>query len=678
MIETTRNARGAAAAAVSGIRLAARTLLVGVLATSGPGCGDPAAAAAAGVRDLLNRHGDVRLVDGASVNRRVELPGGGRLRVSGSADGPGTLIARESRVDPAVGDAQPGGSAETSAPAAGPVEVVLDLPDPGPAPLELEIAWQGQPGGSSFTLQGAVVTEHDPRQRPPIIFVSIDTLAARHTSLHGYARRTTPRLEELAEQSIVFDDCITNATWTTPSYVSQFTGLYPLAFRLDEERKGPPKAEWNTWVLPEERWTMAEMLAAAGYRTAAFVDNLMIAPGLGLPQGFEVYDMTAARRPKSDPAGGVRQVTSLALKWLDGLKAGEPYFLFVQAFDVHGPYLPEAPWAGTFRGDGLYDEQATAKVGQTAPVLGVVQPYVVQPLFPKGQLPERVHTAPIISAYDEEVLMVDDALGKFFADLRQRGLLDEAIIVFSADHGEAMGEHAQFFGHNVCYDEVLHVPLLIRLPGGRGGGQRVGDTVQLVDLYPTIAELAGLRADRPYLHGRSLVPLLEGGRLPPVPTLSSEGWLDAVAVTYEGWKLIETRPAHHVERGEDTVALVVSSPQAEAWFEASYPQARGRETLEEALARYAGPNSPADLLCAEMLRAMQGPFHELYARRDDPLEAHDLASLQPERLAQLQEALEAQRRRAYAARGETDVGAGYTPSAEDLEQLRQLGYVGGH
>lgn len=423
---------------------------------------------------------------------------------------------------------------------------------------------------------------------------------------------------------------------------------------------------------------MAEMLAAAGYRTAAFVDNLMIGPGLGMPQGFEVYDVTAARRPKADPRGGICQVAPLALRWLDGLAPGEPFFLFVQALDVHGPYLPAAPWAGSFRGDGLYDEQAEVRVGQNAPVLGVVQPYVVQPMFPKGPLPERVCTAPIIAAYDEEVLMVDDALGDFFAALRQRGLLDEAIIVFSADHGEAMGEHAQFFGHNVCYDEVLHVPLLFRLPGGRGGGRRVGDTVQLVDLYPTIAELAGLRADRPGLHGRSLVPLLEGGRLPPAPTLSSEGWLDAVAVTFDGWRLVETHPAHHVERGEDTVALVVSSPRAQAWFEASYPEARGRETLQDALARYAGPNSPADLLCAEMLRALQGPFDELYSLRDDPLEAHDLASLRPERLAQLREALESEKQRAYAARGDTEAGAAYSPSAEELEQLRQLGYVGGH
>src|SRR4030095_5464720 len=104
-------------------------------------------------------------------------------------------------------------------------------------------------------------------------------------SLHGYPRRTTPRLQELAEQSIVFDRCVSTATWPTPSYVSQFTGLYPLAFRLDDTHKGPAKAEWNSWVLPDECWTMAEMLAADGYRTAAFVDNIQIGPGLGMPQG---------------------------------------------------------------------------------------------------------------------------------------------------------------------------------------------------------------------------------------------------------------------------------------------------------------------------------------------------------------------------------------------------------
>ncbi|HEX5011451.1 MAG TPA: sulfatase [Planctomycetota bacterium] len=663
-----------------GVHVASRTLLAGVACIGvalSPGCSDPVAQASLGTRDLLARERGVRLLDVGTLLRRVELAGGGSLRLVGRADGPGSLTARVSRVDATGEPSQPAGEAEAAAPVAGPVEAVLQLPDPGPSPLEIEVSWRGQPGGTSCTLESAVVTEREPRSKPSIIFVSIDTLAAGHMSLHGYARRTTPRLEELAQESIVFDDCITNATWTSPSYVSQFTGLYPLAFRLDDTRKGPAKAEWNNWVLPEERWTMAEMLAAAGYRTAAFVDNLMIAPGLGMPQGFEVYDMTAARRPKGDVEGGIHQVMPLALDWLDGLAPGEPYFLFVQAFDVHGPYLPGKPWAGRFRGDGHCDEQATAKVGQDAPALGVVQPYIVKPLFPKGQpLPERVRTAPLIAAYDEEILMVDDALGGFFDALRERDLLDEAIIIFSADHGEAMCEHAQLFGHNVCYDEVLHVPLLIRLPGGRGGGQRVDQTVQLVDLYPTVAELAGLRADRPYLHGRSLAPLLEGGSLPPVPTLSSEGWLDAVAVTFDGWKLIETRPAHHVERGEDTVALLVSSPRAEAWFESTYPEARGRETLPEALARYAGPNSPADLLLAEMLRALQGPFQELYSMREDPREVQDLAASRPERLAQLRQVLQSQRQRAYAARGGSEAGAAYSPSAEDLEQLRQLGYVG--
>src|SRR4030095_7462945 len=160
--------------------------------------------------------------------------------------------------------------------------------------------------------------------------------------------------------------------------------------------------------------------------------------------------------------------------------------LFVQAFDVHAPYLPAAPWAGTFSGDGLDDEQVTVPVSENPAVMGRVPAYVANPLSAKGPLPERVCTAPFIAAYDEEILGLDDALGGFFAALRQRGLLDAAVVVFSADHGESMVEHSRYFGHNTSYDEVLHVPLLVRLPGGRGGGRRVEDTVQLVDLYPTI------------------------------------------------------------------------------------------------------------------------------------------------------------------------------------------------
>ena len=113
-----------------------------------------------------------------------------------------------------------------------------------------------------------------------------------------------------------------------------------------------------------------------------------------------------------------------------------------------------------------------------------------------------------------------------------------------------MVEHGYLFNHGTCYEEIVHVPLVVRLPGGRYGGARVEETVQLVDLYPTLLQLAGLGVERTDFHGRSLVPLIEGRTLPDVPVLIEDGVLENSALVYGGWKLIEYRPGEAAAGGE--------------------------------------------------------------------------------------------------------------------------------
>jgi len=653
-----------------------RIAWLGILALAA--CGEAAPPAPLAYRPLLGPGQPAELRAGAPWVRRLELPGGGRVRVAGRAQGPGELRARATLVDPGGGPARPAGAVSASAGGQGPLELVLPLPDPGTALFEVETSWTPSAPGAPFVADRAVVAEARSLPRPSIIFVSLDTLSARHTSLYGYARRTTPQLERLARESVVFDHCLTNAPWTTPSYVSQFTGLYPASFGLDDERPGPPRASWNNWSLPERRWTLAEMLAAAGYRTAAFVDNLLIGPSYGFPQGFERYDTTAACRPKTDPDGGIRQLVPLALDWLDGLPPGEPFFLFVQANDAHGPYLPDPPWAGRFRDDALAAAPEEVPVSSGGQLFGHIPGYVAEPLFPPGELPHSMRAAPIVEAYDEEILLLDDALGGFFESLRQRGLLDGAVLIVSADHGESTGEHDEYFGHNRTYEEVLHVPLMIRLPGAARGGARVAGTVQLVDLYPTLAELAGLRGDRPWLAGRSLVPLLEGHELPAVPTFASEGWFDSVCVTLDGWKLIERQPARYVERNPGMLPLLLSSPRAERWFEQRHPDWARIGSLLGLIQWYGRQTDQIDGFLDELMGELAGPFDELYALPDDPLEARDLSAEQPDRVRLLKAALARELERARDEYQPDDAAPGHQPDPQELESLRQLGYVEGH
>jgi arylsulfatase A-like enzyme len=514
----------------------------------------------------------------------------------------------------------------------------------------------------------------DPATRgPSIVVVSIDTLAAGHMSLYGYARPTTPNLQRLAEGAVVFEHCLANAPWTTPSYLSQLTGLYPLSLRLSSDEEVDMEALWKSWRLSEEHVTLAELLAAEGYRTAAFVDNPMIGPAFGLGQGFERYDVEAFALGQDDPGGGLQHIVPRALRWLDELDGDEPFFLFVQANDVHGPYLPGDRWAGSFAGDGLYDPDHSAPIAEKRHLYGAIPAYIAEPLV-GGEAPvEALPTAPIVAAYDEEILAIDDQLGAFFEQLEQRGLLDGSVLVVSADHGESMLEHGWFFGHNTSYEEVLHVPLLIRLPDGAHGGRRISHGVQLVDLFPTLAELAGAgpAAAGLELHGRSLVPLMRGASAPSVGQLSSEGWFAGTTLTVDGWKLIETQPAvahgHHV---------LLSSPRAQRWLAARFPEQAGRLSPALTYRHFARLLSEESEIYQELLAALQGTVYELYDLANDPGELRDLSDEQPERLAELQLRLQQERERALSSRQAAASATPVQPTDELLQAMRQLGYAG--
>ena len=522
---------------------------------------------------------------------------------------------------------------------------------------------------------------------PPIVFVSIDTLAAKHMSLYGYERATTPNIDRLARESIVFEHCLANSTFTTPSYVSQFAGLYAGCLRNeppepDEAPDAEARGRWRRWSLPEERHTLTEALAEAGYRTAAFIDNNLIGRGFGIDQGFEVYDERAVRLGSTDPASGIRDIVPRALAWIDSLEEGEPFFLFVQALDVHSPYAPGDDFAAAFEGDEAWKSADRAPVvasleERRGPGSGFdfVPAFIVRGTQADADapLPADVAVGPIVAAYDAEILALDDALGELFAGLRARGLLEHAILVLTADHGESMSEHGWYFNHSTWYEEVLRVPLLFRLPGARGAGARVAQTVQLVDLYPTFLQLAGLDIARGDLHGRSLVPLLEGGGLPDAPVLAEGGLFDPSILVSGGWKLIELRPETGWREN-----LLTHRPVRE-WFARNYPADFDdpRPASSEVLS-FMDERPDEEAVMARLRSEFAGPSYELYDLARDPLELTNLATSAPEKLGEMRAVLERERTRVEQAResaGEPR-GPAFRPDAAQLEELRRLGYAG--
>ena len=411
--------------------------------------------------------GAVELAAGTGLRYRLLPQGREHLGVRATAVGAGALEARFAVVDLESGAPRPvGESREIALSAGGRLERGLLLPSAGPGELlQVDLLWRSPADAGlvleALPLDGGPAHGGGGRALPPVIFVSIDTLAARHLSLYGYGRPTTPLLEELADEAVVFERCTANAPWTLPSYLSVMTGLYPEAHRLEPEtQRGDGSKIWDRWQLAENRWALAEMFRALGYRTAAFVDTPWLSELYNLHQGFDLFDTSAEALPRSDSSGGFVYIAGEARRWLadngDGEGGGRPPFLFLQAVDVHAPYLPLEPWRGRFGGELGPGDARPVKAGCTSFAYGALADYMVIENCPGGEIPEEMDVERIIALYDEEILALDAAFGDFVAALREDGLFEEALIVFTADHGEGFGP--DHYGHGgVLNLSLIHI-----------------------------------------------------------------------------------------------------------------------------------------------------------------------------------------------------------------------------
>ncbi len=328
-----------------------------------------------------------------------------------------------------------------------------------------------------------------PRDAPNVVLVVLDTVRARNTSPYGYARPTTPTLLRLSADGVVFDNALTTAPWTLPSHASLFTGKYP-------------HEHGATWSKPldERSLTLAEVLRTHGYATAGFSANtLNVTRTHGLARGFihfEDLPVSLGRLALSSSIGrrivsqgtlrhwlnyhevadrqNAGTVTSNTLSWLRTHK-GRPFFVFLNFFDAHDPYLPPDPYATMFGPR----RSPTARFWHT----GVAA-------FPVDRLtrPPAAKQAEV-DAYDGAIAYMDSQLDRIVAFLTEEGLLDNTLLVVTADHGEQLGEHDLYNHGNSLYRPLIHVPLVMRFPGRISPGVRVSQPVSLKDVPKTVLDL---------------------------------------------------------------------------------------------------------------------------------------------------------------------------------------------
>jgi len=433
-----------------------------------------------------------------------------------------------------------------------------------------------------------------------LILISLTNTRADHLGCYGYARETSPNLDKLARQSLVFENAFSHASWTLPAVISLFTSQYPFTHGMMNREEAQP--------LPQRTVTFLDVLKTNGYTTAAFVGDRDYSPRFGHISRFgAVYD--PVRAPDHDDwrsYGVLENVLPAARAWLKENRA-KKFFMLVQAYDTHCPFgVPklnprfDPDYRGTIDFTKCYwTFEKTRPLRQRAKNGRYEEVYVLKTRPGDGDSldvlfhPEDVRH--MIALYDGEIANADAQLGQLLDDVAALGLQQKTIVVFYADHGDMFGKHGRFMRggplRGTFYDDVLRIPLLIRHPAM--APRRVDGLAQLIDLGPTLLEMVGCEVPGAF-RGKSLRPLL-------------------------------TRATPVNERVFAGAAFTPSGRNPFFKYHSTIYGVRDREwkLIYEKLFYSVGPQE----------------YFELYNVRQDPQELNDLSSRHPEQVAALKRAL---------------------------------------
>jgi len=357
-----------------------------------------------------------------------------------------------------------------------------------------------------------------------IILISIDTLRADHLGIYGYERNTTPNIDNFFRDAFVFSNAFSQAPNTLPSHMSIFTGLYPSNHKLLLLHENE--------TLSNQHKTIAEILKLYGYRTFGFYTGDYLSPRYGFSRGFDEYSAYDFFDNKS--------------KLFDLLELAkgknEKFFLFLHNDYVHDPYLAYHPY------DTAFDSNYSGRI------IGNIEDFYNSPQIKNLDNHSEIRSFywsfvnksdqrdinHLIALYDGSINMVDSFFGNFFNYLDHLNLLNNTIVILTADHGEEFGEHGGFL-HEKLYDETIHIPLLVYIPNSKTNSETnaITDQVRSIDILPTLLSVVGIEAPQG-IDGRSLKFLMKNpAATDNDQTLFTEFSFERAVRTPE-WKLIKT------------------------------------------------------------------------------------------------------------------------------------------
>ncbi len=398
-----------------------------------------------------------------------------------------------------------------------------------------------------------------------LVIVSLTNVRKAHVGMYGYPRATTPNLDRFFADSFVFENAFAPASWTLPVLSSLITSKYPYFHGL--------MSRYNQDELGDDELTLAEVLRAQGYRTAAFTGGGDYNRRFGVSQGFDYYldernyhGYGIRARHERPRAGNLAYVSvgpliPVAEQWLEE-HHDQPFFVVLQGYDAHCPFTPKPPFDSRFDPDYRGDIDYSRCLWTFGPVDPIERDGVILwPVLLSGRKPGE--DGVLLSSrdiehmkalYDGEIAQADADLASFFATLDRLDLTEKTIVIFLAEHGDLFGEHGRFMRggphRGTFYDPVLNFPLAIKHPRASQGA-RITAEVETIDILPTLLELLAINDPMAtQRQGQSLTPILRDPRLAPERTVFAgsrytvcndrfaKGFSTAEAVRRDGWKLI--------------------------------------------------------------------------------------------------------------------------------------------
>jgi arylsulfatase A-like enzyme len=409
----------------------------------------------------------------------------------------------------------------------------------------------------------ASACSHPPAKEPApanVVLVTLDTLRADHLGCYGYAPARTPALDAFASGAMLFEHATTASNNTLPAHAAILCGRFP-------RRLGVPR---NGFEVPPAQRSLAVLLAERGYRTAAFVSCSVLDATCGLRKGFAVYDDEFDIEEVDQAQRRAPETVRRALRWL-AASGGKPFFLWIHLFDPHYPYTPPPPYDRFF-----YPEYSGPADGSIRFIAGIQGRHG----FPK------IRTGPddyrrLTALYDGEIAFLDASLAPLFAYLDRPGVRARTAVAVVADHGESLTEHGYFFDHGLdVYQPSMRVPLLIRPPAA-AAGKRIAQSVQTVDIFPTLLRLAGLpvpeATDGRDLSGPLRAAIAFGEACQPFEAETPDGraWRNDNKAQFAlawPWKLVQTPYLHKNELyrldsdGGESRDIAAAYPRLLAWL----------------------------------------------------------------------------------------------------------------